>query len=125
VLTSIFDSMNKLPEKTVLLLVVAGTIFITTLHHTMCVSTTQFIFAEITLVLALIALLLSRGNGEGMLSIGLPVPLWILPAIVYLVGQIEVVHLRRTEVFYLVTLATALILTAISAESHVNKLQWQ
>jgi len=117
--------MNRLLEKSALLLLAASMVFFAVLYHAKYISMGYFLFVEITLVLALIALLLPRGNGGEMPVIGLPIRLWILPAIVYLVGQIEVVLLRRTEVFYLVTLATALILTAISAESHVKKLQWQ
>ena len=82
----------------------------------------NFFIVEITIALVLIALFLSRGNGRETPVFRASIPLWILPAIVCLVGQIEIVLLRRTRVFYLVTLVETLILTAIPAERHVKKL---
>ena len=97
-------------------------VFFAVLYHAKYISMGYFLFVEITLVLALMALLLPRGNGGEMPVLNVSIPLWILPAIVYLVGQIEMALLRHTEVFYLMTLAAALIITAISAERPVKKI---
>lgn len=114
--------MERLLQKAVLLLVVVGAIILTVLRYFNYISASLFLLAEITLALAVAALLLPLGDGGEMPVLRLPFPLWILPAVVYLVGQGEIFLLRHTSLLYLLTLAGTLMLTVFSHEKPVKKL---
>jgi len=99
-----------------------GIVLFLLLHGAGYVNTSIFLFVEITLLLGLAASLLPPGGGRYMPVIHMPFSLWLLPVIVYVVGQTEILLFRHTSLFYLLTLSVTLILTAVAAERCVKKI---
>jgi hypothetical protein len=79
------------------------------------------LFAEITISLALIALLLPPGNGTKPFIVRLPVSLWTLPIAVYVIAEAEITLSRHTGFGYVITLILALLITALANEKPAKK----
>ena len=91
------------------------------LNYTNRISINQLLFGEITLLLALVALLLPPGSDIKSLSLPIRFPIWVLPAIVYLVSEVEILLFRHTHLCYLLTLTLALILIVLADEKPAKK----
>jgi asparagine N-glycosylation enzyme membrane subunit Stt3 len=91
------------------------------LNYTNRISINQLLIGEITLSLALVALLLPPGSDIKSLSLPISFPLWVLPIAVYLVSEVEILLFRHTGLCYLLTLALALILTVLAEEKPAKK----
>jgi len=91
------------------------------LNYTNRISINQLLFGEITLFLALVALLLPPGSDIKSLSLPIRFPLWVLPATVYLVSEVEILLFRHTDLCYLLTPALALILIVLADEKPAKK----
>jgi hypothetical protein len=85
------------------------------------ISMNLLLFAEITISLALIALLLPPGNGTRPFIVHLPVSPWILPVTVYVVAEAEVLLFKHTGLGYVIGLASAFIATALAEEKPAKK----
>ncbi len=85
------------------------------------ISVGQLLFVEISLSLALVALLLPSSNSAKPFSIRLPVSLWIFPVAVYIVAETELLHLRHTGLGYIIALAFTLLITALADEKPAKK----
>jgi hypothetical protein len=84
-------------------------------------STSQLLSAEISIAIALIALLLPSGDSSKPISIRVPVSLWILPIAVYVVAEAEILLFRHTGLGYVVVLALTLIMTTLARERPMKK----
>jgi len=84
-------------------------------------STSQLLSAEISIAIALIALLLPSGDSSKPISIRMPVSLWILPIAVYVVAEAEILLFRHTGLGYVVVLALTLIMTTLARERPMKK----
>jgi len=79
------------------------------------------LFAEITISLALIALLLPPGNGTRPVIVRLPVSLWALPVAVYVIAEAEIILFKHTGLGYVIALSLALLITALADEKPAKK----
>ena len=84
-------------------------------------STSQLLSAEISIAIALIALLLPSGDSSKPICIRVPVSLWILPIAVYVVAEAEILLFRHTGLGYVVVLALTLIMTTLARERPMKK----
>ena len=91
------------------------------LHYTNHISISQLLFAEISLALALITLLLPPASDTRSLDARLPISLWILPIAVYVVAETEILLFRHTGLGYVMALTLALILTVLAREKPAKK----
>ncbi len=85
------------------------------------ISMSLLLFAEITISLTLIALLLSPGNGTRPVIVRLPVSLWALPVAVYVVAGAEIILFKHTGLGYVIALSLALLITALADERPAKK----
>jgi len=114
----------KLDSVITVLLVVAALVF-ATLYAANRLSINVLIYVEVTLVLAVSALLLptgvNRSKNKEIPTFRMPFSLWLLPIAVYTVSQVEILLLRRTGLGYVVALAVALTVTAFAREEPMKK----
>jgi len=108
-------------EWLVMLLLVIALLTLFWFYYTNRISAGQLLFAEISLSLALVALLLPSSNSAKPFSIRLPVSLWIFPVAVYIVAETELLHLRHTGLGYVIALAFTLLITVLAEEKPVKK----
>ncbi len=108
-------------EWLVMLLLVIASLTLFWFYYTNRISAGQLLFAEISLSLALVALLLPSSNSAKPFSIHLPVSLWIFPVAVYIVAKAELLHLRHTGLGYVIALAFTLLITALADEKPAKK----
>ncbi len=85
------------------------------------ISMNLLLFAEITISLALIALLLPPGNGTRPVIVRLPVSLWALPVAVYVVAEAEIIFSKHTGLGYVIAPSLALLATALADEKPAKK----
>ena len=104
-----------------MLLLVIALLTLFWFYYTNRISAGQLLFAEISLSLALVALLLPSSNSAKPFSIRLPVSLWIFPVAVYIVAETELLHLRHTGLGYVIALAFTLLITVLAEEKPVKK----
>jgi hypothetical protein len=114
----------KLDNLVTVLLVVVALVF-GALYVANRLSINALIYVEITLALAISALLLSidvnrSKNKEGS-TFRMPFSLWLLPIAVFTVSEGEILLLRRTGLGYMVALAAALTVTAFAREKPMKK----
>jgi hypothetical protein len=106
------------------LLVVAALVF-AALYAANRLSINVLIYVEVTLVLAVSALLLptgvNRSKNKEIPTFRMPFSLWLLPIVVYTVSQVEILLLRRTGLGYVVALAVALTVIAFAREEPMKK----
>jgi hypothetical protein len=85
------------------------------------ISMNLFLFAEISISLALIALLLPPSSGTKPFTVRLPFSLCGLPVAVYVVAEAEILRSRHTGFGYVIALALALLITALAEEKPAKK----
>ena len=90
-------------------------------HSTNRIGVNLLLFAEITISLALIALLLPLRNDAGPFHVPLPVSPWISPVAVYVVAEAEILIFKHTCLGYVVALGLALLITALAEEKPAKK----
>jgi len=114
----------KLDSVITVLLVVTALVF-ATLYVANRLSINALIYVEITLALAILALLLptdvSRSKNKEVPILRMPFSLWLLPVAVFTVSEMEILLLRRTGLGYVVALAAALTVTAFTREKPMKK----
>jgi len=108
-------------EWLVMLLLIIALLTLFWFYYTNRISAGQLLFAEISLSLALVALLLPSSNSAKPFSIRLPVSLWIFPVAVYTVAETELLHLRHTGLGYVIALAFTLLITVLAEEKPAKK----
>jgi len=112
-------------DSLVTVLLVATALVFATLYVANRLSINALIYVEITLALAILALLLptdvNRSKNKEVPTFRIPFSLWLLPVAVYTVSQVEVLLLRRTGLGYVVALAAALTVTAFAREKPMKK----
>jgi len=102
-----------------ILLIVVPLAFVP-LYQRGLISLFGLIFVVITIILALIPLLLPH-NGTGKVpTFKIPISLLIFSVIVYVVGQVEILIYRHTELSYLLILLSLLIMTVLSDEKPIK-----
>jgi len=111
---------NKI-DKIFIFIIIIVSLGLFWLNYTNRISINQLLIGEITLSLALVALLLPPGSDIKSLSLPISFPLWVLPVAVYLVSEVEILLFRHTGLCYLLTLALALILTVLAEEKPAKK----
>jgi hypothetical protein len=112
-------------DSLVTVLLVATALVFATLYVANRLSINALIYVELTLALAVLALLLpthvNRSKNKELPTFKMPFSLWILPIAVYTVSQVEVLLLRRSGLGYVVALAAALTVTAFAREKPMKK----
>jgi len=119
-----YGHIVKLDSVIAVLLVVTALVF-ATLYVANRLSINTLIYIEITLALAVLALLLptdvSRSKIKEVPTFRMPFSLWLLPIAVFTVSEVEILLLRRTGLGYVVALAAALTVTAFAREKPMKK----
>jgi hypothetical protein len=114
----------KLDSLVTVLLVVTALVF-ATLYVANRLSINALIYVEITLALAILALLLptdvNRSKIKEVPTFRIPFSLWLLPVAVFTVSEVEILLLRRTGLGYVAALAAALTVTAFAREKSMKK----
>ncbi|NAZ34128.1 MAG: hypothetical protein GU356_07580, partial [Pyrobaculum sp.] len=112
-------------DSLVTVLLVATALVFATLYVANRLSINALIYVEITLALAVLALLLptdvNRSKNKEVPTFRIPFSLWLLPIAVFTVSEVEVLLLRRTGLGYVVALAAALTVTAFAREKPMKK----
>jgi peptidoglycan/LPS O-acetylase OafA/YrhL len=108
-------------EWLVMLLLVIALLTLFWFYYINRIGAGQLLFAEISLSLALVALLPPSSNSAKPFSIRLPVSLWIFPVAVYIVAETELHHLRHTGLGYVMALAFTFLITALAEEKPAKK----
>jgi hypothetical protein len=110
-------------ERIVTFIVVISSIVLFWLYYINRINTAQWLFAEISLSLAFVAILLPTGNDtKPLFNIRLPASAWTLPIAVYVIVEAEVLLFKHTGLAYVIGIASALIATALIDEKPVKKL---
>jgi len=111
------------PERIVTFIVVISSIVLFWLYYINRINTAQWLFAEISLSLAFVAISLPTGNDtKPLFNIRLPASAWTLPIAVYVIVEAEVLLFKHTGLAYVIGIASALIATALIDEKPVKKL---
>jgi len=109
----------------VTVLLVATALVFATLYVANRLSINALIYVEITLALAVLALLLptdvNRSKSKEQPTFKMPFSLWFLPIAVFTVSEVEILLLRGTGLGYVVALAAALTVTAFAREKPMKK----
>jgi len=112
-------------DSLVTVLLVATALVFATLYVANRLSINALIYVEITLALAILALLLptdvNRSKNKEIPMFKMPFSLWLLPIAVFTVSVVEIFLLRRTGLGYVVALAAALTVTAFAREKPMKK----
>ncbi len=112
-------------DSLVTVLLVATALVFATLYVANRLNINELIYAEITLALAVLALLLpthvNRNKDKEVPTFKMPFSLWLLPVAVFTVSQVEILLFRRTGLGYVVALAAALTVTAFAREKPMKK----
>ncbi len=112
-------------DNLVTVLLVATALVFATLYIANRLSINALIYVEITLALAILALLLptdvNRSKNKEIPTFRMPFSLWLLPIAVFIVSEIEILLLRRTGLGYVVALAAALTVTVFAREKPMKK----
>jgi hypothetical protein len=112
-------------DSLVTVLLVATALVFATLYVANRLSINALIYVEITLALAILALLLptdvNRSKNKELPTFKMPFSLWLLPIAVFTVSVVEILLLRRTGLGYVVALAAALTVTAFAREKPMKK----
>jgi hypothetical protein len=110
-------------ERIVTFIVVISSILLFWLYYINRINTAQWLFAEIGLSLAFVAILLPTGNDtKPLFNIRLPASAWTLSIAVYVIVEAEVLLFKHTGLAYVIGIASALIATALIDEKPVKKL---
>ncbi len=72
--------------------------------------------------LVVVALSLPFGQHKEVLMFNLPIPLWLFPVIMYVIGQLEIASYNNTGFAYVLTLAVTLTLIAFMRKTPVEKI---
>jgi hypothetical protein len=112
-------------DSLVTVLLVATALVFATLYVANRLSINALIYVEITLALAILALLLptdvNRSKNKEVPTFRIPFSLWLLPIATFTVSEVEILLLRRTGLGYVVALAAALTVTAFAREKPMKK----
>jgi hypothetical protein len=111
-------------DKLVTVLLVATALVFATLYVANRLSINALIYVEITLALAILALLLptdvNRSKNKEVPTFKMPFSLWFLPIAVFTVSEVEILLLGQTGLGYVVALA-ALTVIAFTREKPMKK----
>jgi hypothetical protein len=112
-------------DSLVTVLLVTTALVFATLYVANRLSINALIYVEITLALAILALLLptdvNRSKNKEVPMFRMPFSLWLLPIAVFTVSEVEILLLRRTGLGYVVALTAALTVTAFAREEPMKK----
>ena len=112
-------------NSSITVLLIATALVFATLYVANRLIINAFIYVEISLALAILALLLptdvNRSKNKEVLMFKMPFSLWLLPVAVFTVSVVEIFLLRRTGLGYVVALAAALTVTAFAREKPMKK----
>jgi len=112
-------------DSLIAVLLVATALVFATLYVANRLSVNALIYVEMTLALAVLALLLptdvNRSKNKEVPTLRMPFSLWLLPIAVFTVSEIEILLLRGTGLGYVVALAAALTVTAFAREKPMKK----
>ena len=98
-----------------------GILLLSALYSAGGITPNLFLFAVVTVALALASLLLPRGSGGAVPTFKAPFSLWLLPIVVYAVGATELLLHGRTGLGILLVLAVALLVTVFARERPFKK----
>ncbi len=108
-------------ERIVALIVAITSLVLFWLHYTNRINIAQWLFAEISLSLALVALILPIGSDVKLFSIRLPTSIWALTVAVYVTAKAEIFLFKHTGLGYVIALSLALLITALADEKPAKK----
>ena len=108
-------------ERVIASIIVVSIIMLFWLHYTNRISIAQWLSAEISLSLALIALLLPISSDTRLFSIRLPTSIWALTVVVYVIAEAEILIFKHTGLGYVVALGSALLIAALAGEKPAKK----
>jgi len=114
----------KLDSLVTVLLIATALVFATP-YVANRLSINALIYVEITLALAVLALLLptdvNRNKNKEVPTFRIPFSLWLLPIAVFTVSEVEILLLGQTGLGNVVALAAALTVTAFAREKPMKK----